>query len=113
MVAKKASKKLATKVSQKKVVKVEPTINLWELANDLETLANKVDNAVSALDVVAQNIMNNPESGAIWMVVDVLKTHVETIEDCSKKVMKAHRENMPLEQQKENEHLWKLMEDLR
>lgn len=108
-----AAKKATKKVAKKKVVEVEQTINLWELANDLETLANKIDNAVSALDVVAQNIMNDPESGAIWMVVDVLKIHVETIERYSKKAMQAHRESMPSDQQKENEHLWKLMDDMR
>lgn len=113
MAAKKASKKLATKVSQKKVIEVKPTINLWKLSNDLETLANKIDNVKSALDLIAQNVMNDPESGAIWMVVDALQVHIDTLEQHSGDVMKAHRESMPSKQQKENEHLWKLMEDLR
>lgn len=108
-----AAKKAAKKVAQKKVVEVKQTINLWELSNNLETLANKIDNVKSALDLIAQNIMNDPESGAIWMVVDALQVHIDALEQYSGDVMKAHRESMPLEQQKENEHLWKLMDDMR
>lgn len=93
---------------------MKPQFNFWKLSNELEELANKIDNTRSALDVIAQNIMNDPESGAIWMVVDVLQTHVDTLEQFSAEVMQAHREHgLTAKERKESQHLWALTDNAR
>jgi hypothetical protein len=52
----------------------------WEIACKIDELNNKISNAADALELVADDIISSPHSGAIWLVRDVLNETNKAIE---------------------------------
>ena len=52
----------------------------WEIACKIDELNNKISNAADALELVADDIISSPHSGAIWLVRDVLNGTNKAIE---------------------------------
>ena len=53
---------------------------IWEIACKIDELNNKISNAADALELVADDIISSPHSGAIWLVRDVLNETNKAIE---------------------------------
>ena len=54
--------------------------DLWEVANDIESLSHKISNVKDMVEMVATAIQD-PESGALWAVHDHLEILSEKIEN--------------------------------
>lgn len=52
----------------------------WEIACKIDELNNKISNAADVLELVADDIISSPHSGAIWLVRDVLNETNKAIE---------------------------------
>lgn len=52
----------------------------WEIACKIDELNNRISNAADALELVADDIISSPHSGAIWLVRDVLNETNKAIE---------------------------------
>ena len=44
----------------------------WEIACKIDELNNRISNAADALELIADDILSSPHSGALWLVRDVL-----------------------------------------
>jgi len=52
----------------------------WEIACKIDELNNKISNAADALELIADDIISSPHSGALWLVRDVLNETNKAIE---------------------------------
>ena len=52
----------------------------WEIACKIDELNNKISNAADVLELVADDIISAPHSGAIWLVRDMLNETNKAIE---------------------------------
>jgi hypothetical protein len=53
---------------------------IWEIACKIDELNNRISNAADTLELVADDIISSPHSGAIWLVRDVLNETNKAIE---------------------------------
>ena len=53
---------------------------IWEIACKIDELNNRISNAADTLELVADDIVSSPHSGAIWLVRDVLNETNKAIE---------------------------------
>ena len=52
----------------------------WEIACKIDELNNKISNAADVLELVADDIVSQPHSGALWLVRDMLNETNKAIE---------------------------------
>lgn len=67
--------------------------NIWEVANEIESLACRVSNIKDMVEMVATAIQD-PESGALWAVRDHLEIMAEKIEVQVQHLMDIHRDQL-------------------
>ena len=53
---------------------------IWEIACKIDELNNKISNAADVLELVADDIVSQPHSGALWLVRDMLNETNKAIE---------------------------------
>jgi hypothetical protein len=53
---------------------------IWEIACKIDELNNKICNAADALELIADDIVSQPHSGALWLVRDVLNETNKNLE---------------------------------
>ena len=53
---------------------------IWETACKIDELNNKISNAADVLELVADDIVSQPHSGALWLVRDMLNETNKAIE---------------------------------
>ena len=70
-------------------------MSLWDEANELESIANQISCLKNVLELVAERISSDPESGTIWLCADVctninerLHTRMDSLLQMSKKEKK-------------------------
>lgn len=66
--------------------------DIWEVANEIESLACRVSNLKDIVEMVATAIPTEPESGALWAVRDHLEILSEKIEVQVQHLMDIHRD---------------------
>jgi hypothetical protein len=76
------------------------TKELWDLANEIESVAYKIDSVANVVEMVASSIINEPESGAAWAAREMLEKYVDDLEKLGEEVMKHHRATLVAEQPK-------------
>ena len=70
-------------------------MSLWDAANDIEELANKIDNVRNVVELIAEDV-ENPYSGALWAVYGMLDDLQKKMYIQAADVMEMHREeNQP------------------
>ena len=52
----------------------------WKIACKIDELNNKISNAADVLELVADDIVSQPHSGALWLVRDMLNETNKAIE---------------------------------
>jgi len=65
-------------------------MSLWDAANDIEELAQKLDNVRSVVELIAEDV-NEPYSGALWAVYSLLDDLQKKMYIQADKVMELHR----------------------
>jgi hypothetical protein len=73
--------------------KGESTVkDIWEVANEIESLACRVSNIKDIVEMVATSVPTEPESGSLWAVRDHLEILAERIDVQVQHLMDIHRD---------------------
>ena len=65
---------------------------LWEKANEVSEIGYKVHSAAMIVELVAERITDNAESGALWAASELLQELSERLEDKASDLMSVNRE---------------------
>jgi hypothetical protein len=60
---------------------------LWEKANKVSEIGYKVHSAAMIVELVAERITDNAESGALWAASEILQEYSERLEDLAADIM--------------------------
>lgn len=66
---------------------------LWEKANKVSELGYKVHSASDIVELVAEKISSDAESGALWAAADLLKDLSDKLENVSLDIMAINRDH--------------------
>ena len=66
---------------------------LWEKANQVSEIGYKVHSASMIVELVAEKIINDAESGALWAASDLLKDLSDKIENLALDIMQINKEH--------------------
>jgi hypothetical protein len=66
-------------------------MSLWDAANDIEELANKLNNVRNVVELIAEDV-EDPYSGALWAVYSMLDDLQKKMYIQAADVMEMHRE---------------------
>ena len=76
---------------------------LWEKANKVSEIGYKVHSAAMIVELVAEKITDNAESGALWAATEILQEYSERLENLSSDIMAINRKHEEeLREAKEN-----------
>ena len=65
---------------------------LWEKANEVSEIGYKVHSAAMIVELVAERIIDNAESGALWAATEILQEYSERLEDKASDLMTINRQ---------------------
>jgi len=65
---------------------------LWEKANNISEIGYKLDSVAGIVELLAERLTDNAESGACWTVAELLRMYGEKLEKLSEEVMSMNRE---------------------
>jgi hypothetical protein len=71
---------------------------LWEKANKVSEIGYKVHSAAMIVELVADRITDNAESGALWAATEILQEYSEQLEFLAGDIMsinRAQKEDIP------------------
>lgn len=64
---------------------------LWEKANQVSEVGCRLDGIAGIVELLAERLTDNAESGACWTVAEVLRMHGEKLERLSEDIMAIQR----------------------
>jgi hypothetical protein len=65
---------------------------LWEKANKVSEIGYKVHSAAMIVELVAERITDNAESGALWAATEILQEYSERLEFLAGDIMSINRQ---------------------
>ena len=65
--------------------------DLWEKANEVSEIGYKVHSAAMIVELVADRITDNAESGALWAATTILQEYSERLELLAGEIMSINR----------------------
>jgi hypothetical protein len=65
---------------------------LWEKANKVSEIGYKVHSAAMIVELVAERITDNAESGALWAATEILQEYSERLEFLAGDLMSINRQ---------------------
>ena len=68
----------------------------WELATKIETISYRIESANCIIELVATNISEETNSGALWSAYDSIKTYIEQLNILSSEIMELHKSEKKL-----------------
>ena len=74
-------------------------MNLWDEANELDTISNQISCLGNVLELIAEKISSDPESGTLWLCRDVCDNLVDKLQKRMQSLMSMDR------QQKDDEFI--------
>ena len=60
---------------------------IWNTSNSIDTIECKLSGVADLLEIVAERISTEPESGAIWLARDTVKSLADALEGRSHELM--------------------------
>jgi hypothetical protein len=73
---------------------------LWEKANEVSEVGYKVHSASMIVELVAERITDNSESGALWAAAEILKHYSDKLDHLAAELMAIHRQSEKVEKKK-------------
>ena len=73
-------------------------MNAWSLSNEIERVSFRLDSVKAIIEIVAERVMDNPESSALWGCSEMLEVYIKQLEELSDKAMDIHKEGKAAEQ---------------
>ena len=74
-------------------------MSLWDEANELDTISNQISCLGNVLELIAEKISSDPESGTLWLCRDVCDNLVDKMQNRVQSLMSMDR------QQKDDEFI--------
>ena len=68
------------------------TKGLWELSNEVETVGYKLSSIRDVAEIIAERLIDAPESGATWAVAEMIEVQERALEKISAELLNLHRE---------------------
>jgi hypothetical protein len=65
---------------------------LWEKANKVSEIGYKIHSAAMIVELVAERITDNAESGALWAATEILQEYSERLEFLAGDIMSINRQ---------------------
>ena len=65
---------------------------IWETSNTIDILNSKLCSVCDLLEILAERVSSEPESGALWLARDTVKTLSDGYEDRTHDLMAMMRE---------------------
>lgn len=65
---------------------------LWEKSNKVSEIGYKIHSAAMIVELVAERITDNAESGALWAATEILQEYSERLEYLAAEIMATNRE---------------------
>lgn len=62
----------------------------WDISNSIDVIQYKLENLANTVEILAVDTVDDPLSGALWMVRDVIEMHAKALEELSASVMQDH-----------------------
>lgn len=66
---------------------------LWEKANEVSEVGYKIHSAAMIVELVAANVTDNAESGALWAALEILLAHSDRLENIATDLMEINRQH--------------------
>ena len=66
----------------------------WELGNRISEISYKLDGIAGIAELVAEKIIDEPESGACWHVAEVIRQYGEELEALASDVMVLNKQEL-------------------
>jgi hypothetical protein len=73
---------------------------LWEKANRVSEIGYKVHSAAMIVELVAEKLSSDAESGALWAAAEILQEYSERLECLSSDLMEINRQEEPEKKKK-------------
>jgi hypothetical protein len=67
-------------------------IDLWKKANEVSEISYKIHSAAMIVELVAERITDNAESGALWAATEILQEYSERLEFLAGDIMSINRQ---------------------
>jgi hypothetical protein len=65
---------------------------LWNTSNTIEELTCKLNSVADLLEILAERVSTDPDSGAVWLARDTAKDLADKFDECTYTVLAAMRE---------------------
>lgn len=66
-------------------------MSIWDAANRVEEIGFKIHSVKCVVEVIAENIATDSESGALWAVSEMLQNLSDQLDDQSKVLMDLYK----------------------
>jgi hypothetical protein len=66
-------------------------MSYWQLANEVEQISFRLDSIKSIIEMVAERVIENPESSALWGCAEMLEVYSEKLEKLTGDAMELHK----------------------
>ena len=73
---------------------------LWEKANEVSEVGYKVHSASMIVELVAERISDNSESGALWAAAEILQHYSDKLDHLAAEIMSMNRQSETIEPKK-------------
>ena len=81
---------------------------LWDKANKVSEIGYKIDSIAGIIELVAERLTDNAESGACWAAAEMIREYGERLEVLSAEIMSIQRaHNDKLREAEENKFMKK------
>ena len=68
-------------------------MDAWKLSSEIERVSFRLDSVKAIIEMVAERVIDNPESSALWGCAEILDVYIKQLEELSDKAMDIHRES--------------------
>jgi hypothetical protein len=66
-------------------------MSIWDISNEMDVISYKISSVRNVLEIIAERIVNEPESGAVWAASEMLEVLEEKLVAVSQKAMDLHK----------------------
>lgn len=80
-------------------------MDAWKLSNEIEQVGFRLETVKSIIEIVAERVINNPESSALWGCSEMLEVYINQLETLSEGAMDIHKEGKVAEKPEEERML--------
>ena len=65
---------------------------LWTISCRIEEASYRLSGIKDVVEIIAEKVCSDPESGAIWAVAEMIEAQEEKLRKLSEEIIQAHRE---------------------